>query len=109
MQRRLARLLLPGDAPAAARAKRDASVNRARASERANGKAATKAAKEGLSACSFRPPLANLSNLALNRLVLPIRQQTAITVSTPPTELRSKTLELLGVDPVRTVPMTVTG
>ena len=79
------------------------------ASERANGKGATKAAKEGHSARSFRPPLANLSDLALNRLVLPIRQQTAITVNTPSTELRSKTFELLGVDPVQTVPMTVTG
>ena len=109
MRRRLAPLLFEDDDPVAARAQRDSPVEPARVSPRAQRKAASKAAAEGFPDHSFPTLLADLSNLALNRVVLSSQQQAAITVSTQPTKLQSKAFELLGVDPNQTVPITVTG
>ena len=109
MRRRLAPLLFEDDDPAAARTQRDSPVEPARVSPRAQRKAATKTTAEGFPAHSFPTLLADLSNLALNRVVLPSQPQTAITVSTQPSKLQRQAFELLGVDPNQTVPITVTG
>jgi len=109
MRRRLAPLLFEDDDPAAARAQRDSPVEPAQVSPRARRKAATKTTAEGFPAHSFPTLLADLSNLALNRVVLPSQPQTAIMVSTQPSKLQRQAFELLGVDPNQTVPITVTG
>ena len=109
MRRRLAPLLFQDDDPAAARAQRDTPVEPARVSERAKRKADTKTTADSLPAHSFPTLLADLSNFALNRVVLPTQHKTAITVTTKPTQLQSQAFALLGVDPNQTVPITGTG
>ena len=90
MRGRLAPLLFQDDDRAAARAQRDTPVEPARVSERAKRKADTKTTADGLPAHSFPTLLADLSNLALNRVVLPTQHKTAITVTTKPTQLQSQ-------------------
>ncbi|MDE0265339.1 MAG: hypothetical protein OXJ37_23260 [Bryobacterales bacterium] len=109
MRRRLAPLLFEDDDPAAARVQRDSPVEPAQVSPRAQREAATKTTAESFPAYSFPTLLADLSSLALNRVVLPSQPQTTITVSTQPSNLHRKAFELLGVDPNQTVPITVTG
>ena len=58
---------------------------------------------------SFPTLLGDLSNIALNQVVLPTPHKTAITSATKPTALQHKAFDLLGVDPHQTVPITVTG
>jgi len=62
-----------------------------------------------LPAHSFPTLLADLSNLALNQVVLPTQPKAAITVTAKPTPLQSQAFDLLGADPNQTVPITVTG
>ena len=58
---------------------------------------------------SFPTLLGDLSNLVLNRVSLPTQEKTAITIATEPTKLQRQAFDLLGVDPQRTVSITVTG
>ena len=106
---RLAPLLFQHDDPAAARARRDPPVEPAEVSERAKRKADTKTNPEGFPVHSFPTLLGDLSNLVLNRVSLPTQEKTAITIATEPTKLQHRAFDLLGVDPQRTVSMTVTG
>ena len=109
MRRRLAPLLFQDDDPAAARARRDTPVEPAEVSERAKRKADTKTNPEGFPVHSFPTLLGDLSNLVLNRVSLPTQEKTAITIATEPTKLQRRAFDLLGVDPQRTVSITVTG
>ncbi len=106
---RLAPLLFQDDDPAAARARRDTPVEPAEVSERAKRKADTKTNPEGFPVHSFPTLLGDLSNLVLNRVSLPTQEKTAITIPTEPTKLQRRAFDLLGVDPQRTVSITVTG
>ena len=109
MRRRLAPLLFQDDDPAAARAQRDTPVEPAEVSERAQRKADTKTTAEGFPVHSFPTLLADLANLVLNRVRLPTREQTAITIATKPSKLQRRAFDLLGVDPQQNVSITVTG
>ena len=109
MRRRLAPLLFQDDDPAAARAQRNTPVEPAEVSERAQRKADTKTTAEGFPVHSFPTLLADLANLVLNRVRLPTREQTAITIATEPSKLQHRAFDLLGVDPQQNVSITVTG
>ena len=109
MRRRLAPLLFQDEDPAAARAQRDTPVEPAVVSERAKRKADTKTTPEGFPVHSFPTLLADLANLVLNRVRLPTRKQTAITIATEPSKLQRRAFDLLGVDPQQNVSITVTG
>ena len=109
MRRRLAPLLFQDDDPAAARAQRDTPVVPAQVSDRAKRKADTKTTADGFAVHSFPTLLGDLSNIALNHVVLPTPHKTAMTSATKPTPLQRKAFDLLGVDPHQTVPITVTG
>ena len=108
MRRRLAPLLFQDDDPAAARAQRDTPVEPAQVSDRAQRKADTKTTPGGFPVHSFPTLLGDLSNIALNRVTLPTQDKTAITIATEPTKLQRQAFDLLGVDPLQTVPITVT-
>ena len=96
-------------AEAAARAQRDTPVEPAVVSERTKRKADTKTTPEGFPVHSFPTLLADLANLVLNRVRLPTREQTAITIATEPSKLQRRAFDLLGVDPQQNVSITVTG
>ena len=71
--------------------------------------AAGSATPEGSPVHSFPTLLADLANLVLNRIRLPTRVQTAITIATEPSRLQRRAFDLLGVDPQQNVSITVTG
>lgn len=63
-------------------------------------------------AVRFHGPVAylrDLASLALDRIRLTTREQTAISIATQPTVLRRQAFDLFGIDPPQKVPITVTG
>ncbi|MCY4589381.1 MAG: IS1634 family transposase [Alphaproteobacteria bacterium] len=109
MRRRLAPLLFEDDDRAGARAQRNSPVEKARPSESARRKAATKRTADDLPAHSFRTLLDDLSGMALNQLRLPGHGESLLSVVTRPTPVRKRAFQLLGVNPDHNVPMRLTG
>ena len=109
MRRRLAPMLFEDDDREAARAARGTPVQKARPSESARRKAATKRTGDDLPAHCFRTLLDDLSGMALNQLRLPDHGETPLSVVTTPTPVQKRALELLGVKPDQNVPMKMTG
>ena len=109
MRRRLAPLLFEDDDRAGARAQRNSPVEKARPSESARRKAATKRTADDLPAHSFRTLLDDLSGMALNQLRLPGHGESLLSVVTRPTPVQKRAFQLLGVNPDHNVPMRLTG
>ncbi len=109
MRRRLAPLLFEDDDRAGARAQRNSPVEKARPSESARRKAATKRTADDLPAHSFRTLLDDLSGMALNQLRLPGHGESLLSVVTRPTPVQKRAFQLLGVNPDHNLPMRLTG
>ena len=109
MRRRLAPMLFEDDDREAARAARSTPVEKARPSDSARRKAATKRTADDLPAHSFRTLLDDLSGMALNQLRLPGHGESLLTVVTTPTRVQKRAFELLGVKPEQNVPIRMTG
>ena len=109
-RRRLPPLLFQDEDPAAARARRDTPIDLAEVSERSTSASAdTKTTPEGFPVDSFATLLGDLSNLVLNRVRSPTQEKAAISIVTEPTPLQRRAFDLVGVDSMQTVSITVTG
>ncbi len=84
-------------------------MERARPSESARRKAATKRTADDLPAHSFRTLLDDLSGMALNQLRLSDHDVSLLSVVTRPTPVQKRAFQLLGVNPDRNVPIRMTG
>ncbi len=96
MRRRLAPMLSGDGDRGAARARRNSPVEPARVPERAEAKADTKRAPDGLPAHSLRAPRADLGTLTLNDASLPGRPDSRFRIASEPTGLQAKAF---GLDP----------
>jgi len=97
MRRPLAPILFDDDDKAAGEARRASVVAKAKRSERAEAKAATKQTADGQPVHSFRTLLADLATLAKNHVRFQGSDAATMTVYTQPTPLQKHALELLGV------------
>ena len=109
MRRRLAPMLFEDDDREGARARRSSPVEPARVSERAKAKASDKRTPDGLPVHSFRTLLADLSGVVLNRVRLPGRGDSLLSVAARPTPVQERAFELLGVGHDQDVPMRMPG
>ncbi len=99
MRRALAPLLFEDDDPEGARAKRCTPVEKARPSDSARRKAASKATPEGLPVQAMADLLNHLGSLTLNEVTLPGQPDSRFMVTAEPTRLQAKAFELLALPP----------
>ncbi len=109
MRRRLAPMLFEDDDREGARARRSSPVEPAGVSDSAKAKASDKRTPDGLPVHSFRTLLADLSGVVLNRVRLPGRGDSLLSVVTRPTPVQERAFELLGVGHDQDVPMRMPG
>lgn len=82
-----------------ARATRPSPVAKARRSEQAKDKDATRLGEDGLPVHSFRTLLDDLATLAYNVCHTPLNPQAKIVMITRPTPIQEKAFRLLNVNP----------
>ncbi len=99
MRRRLAPMLSGDGDRGAARARRNSPVEPARVPERAEAKADTKRAPDGLPAHSLRTLPGGPGTLTLNDASLPGPPDSRLRIASEPTGLQAKAFGLLGMDP----------
>ncbi len=105
MRRRLAPMLFEEEDREAARVARSTPVEKARPSESARRKAASKRTADGLPVHSFRTLLDDLSGVVLNQMRLPGEGENRLSVVTTPTPVQKRAFQLLGVKPDQNVPI----
>ena len=105
MRRRLAPMLFEEEDRDAARVARSTPVEKARPSESARRKAASKRTADGLPVHSFRTLLDDLSGVVLNQMRLPGEGENRLSVVTTPTPVQKRAFQLLGVKPDQNVPI----
>lgn len=98
MRQALAPLLFQDDDPAGAEAARESIVAPAKRSASARRKASSKRNGEGGPAHSFKTLLQDLATVAKNRACIPGREDSAFTLTTIPTPLQQRAIDLLGVN-----------
>ena len=103
MRQALAPLLFEDDDPEGARAKRTTPVQKAKPSDSAKRKAASKTTPEGLPVQSMTDLLSHLGSLTLNEVNLPGQPDSRFMVTSKPTELQAKAFALLELPPERRV------
>ena len=108
MHRAFAPLLFQEDDPEGARAQRATPVEKARPSDSAKRKAASKATPEGLPVQAMADLLNHLGSLTLNEVTLPGQPDSRFTVTAEPTQLQATAFELLGLPPEPRVYSTLT-
>ena len=101
MRGTLAPLLFEGDDRGGALTRRSTPVEKAKVSESARAKAASKQTPDGMSIHSFRTLLADLGTLTLNDAFLPGRPDSRFTLASEPTAVQTRVFGLLGLDPDR--------
>ena len=99
MRRALAPLLFEEDDPEGARAQRITPVEKARPSDSARRKAASKATREGLPVQAMADLLNHLGSLTLNEVTLPGQPDSRFIVTAEPTHLQARAFELLELPP----------
>ncbi len=108
MRRALAPILFEDDDREGAKAERTSPVAPACVPESARDKAAGKCTEDGLPVHGIRTLIDDLSTMVLNQLRLPGRESSLLPVITRPTPVQRRALRLLGVNPNRYVPMSLT-
>ena len=98
MRERLAPLLSGNNDREAARARRTAPVERARVSESAEARAASKQIPDGMPFHSFRTRLAGPGTLTLNDPSLPGRPGSRFRPAAEPTDTQARAFGLFGLD-----------
>ncbi len=96
MRRKLAPMLFDDEDKEAALASRSSPVAKAPRSDKAKAKAAGKIADEGQPVHSFQTLMADLGTLCLNEAVAAGNPNYALTMTTRPTAIQQKALEMLG-------------
>jgi transposase len=100
MREKLKPMLFDDEYVEQARATRASPVAKARRSEQAKAKDATKLGEDGLPVHSFRTLLDDLATLAYNVCHTPLNPQAKIVMITRPTPVQEKAFRLLNVSPV---------
>ncbi len=95
MRRTLAPLLFEDDDPEGARAKRSTPVEKARPSDSAKRKTASKTTPDGLPVQAMSDLLNHLGSLTLNEVTLPGQPDSRFMVTAEPTPLQEKAFQLL--------------
>ncbi len=95
MRRALAPLLFEDDDPEGARAKRRTPVEKARPSDSARRKTASKTTPDGLPVQNMSDLLNHLGSLTLNEVTLPGQTDSPFMLTAEPTPLQAKVFQLL--------------
>ena len=104
MRQRLAPILFEDDDKVGARARGKSPAGPAKVSESAERKTATKRTADGLPAHSMTTLLADLATLTLNHVVISECPNIPFQLLAEPTPLQAKAMELLEINPAKTVP-----
>lgn len=104
MRQRLAPILFEDDDKVGARARRKSPAGPAKVSESAERKTAAKRTADGLPAHSVTTLLADLATLTLNHVVISECPSIPFQLLAEPTPLQAKAMELLEINPAKTVP-----
>jgi len=102
MREKLKPMLFDDEYVEQARATRASPVAKARRSDQAKAKDATRLGEDGLPVHSFRTLLDDLATLAYNVCHTPLNPQAKIVMITRPTPVQEKAFRLLNVNPART-------
>ena len=102
MRERLKPMLFDDEYLVEAQAERPSAVTKARRSEHAKHKDASKHADDGLPLHSFRTLMQDLGTLSYNITHTSLNPDAKIILTTRPTPLQEKAFKLLGVNPART-------
>ena len=108
LRRKLAPLLFEDDHPGQARVRGASPVARAEPSGEAKRKAATGVTGDGLAASSLDTLLEHLSTMTLNEVVMPDQPNRPFTLLSEATPLQRRAFELLKVDPMHNVSISMT-
>ena len=108
LRRKLVPLLFEDDHPGQARARGASPVARAEPSGEAKCKAATGVTGDGLAVSSLDTLLEHLSTLTLNEVVMPDQPNRPFTLLSEATPLQRRAFELLEVDPMPNVAISMT-
>jgi transposase len=100
MREKLKPMLFDDEYVEQARAARPSPVAKARRSDQAKAKDATKLAEDGLPVHSFRTLLDDLATLAYNVCHTPLNPDARLVMTTRPTPVQEKAFRLLNVSPV---------
>ena len=102
MREKLKPMLFDDEYIEQARAARPSPVAKARRSEHAQAKDASKLTEDGLPVHSFRTLLGDLATLTYNVCHTPLNQNAKIVMTTRPTPVQEKAFRLLNISPACT-------